>query len=86
MGLVQYLFGLLVDKLDPVDVHCKDEVVRVRPKPFVVDVEEHAAVERVVLQGRQVPHLCLDLRLTRAIFLEEEGDAVSCSDIFTCSN
>ena len=39
------------------------------PESLVADVEEGAPIQRIVLDGRQVPHLGLYLSLTRTIRL-----------------
>ena len=61
--------GLLIDECDSLQTHGQNEVVGVGPEALVLDIEEGAAVERVVLDCREVPHLRLDLRLPRAIGL-----------------
>ena len=44
-----HLFALQVHKLDPHEVHGKDEAVGVGPEPLVVYREEGTAIEWVVL-------------------------------------
>lgn len=65
-----HLLALVVDKLDAMKVHGKNEIVGIGPEAFVVHVEERATIERVVLHRGKVPHLCLDLRLSCPIFLK----------------
>ena len=57
-------------KLDAVHVDGEQRLGGMGPQPLVHDGEEGAAVERELLDARQVPHLGLQLRLVGPVVLK----------------
>ena len=61
-----------VDEFQTIEVDCKYEVVGIGPEALVSDWEERAAVQRIVLDWRQVPNLGLDFSFACAEFLQQK--------------
>lgn len=56
-------------KQEALQSHSQYDVIRVCPEPLVVDMKEGTAIQRVVLDCRQIPHFSLYLCLAHTVGL-----------------